>query len=158
MRICTKCKKEKDESQFGKSSRSKDGLTYWCADCRKKATDYYQEHRERTLKTHAKHRQTDKYKATKQRYYYSEKGQAAAKRWQEKAKESGKAKARQAVNHAVENGKIPRASECKCAMNDGTCNGPIEYHHKSYSKKNWLNVVPLCRKHHLLLHGIDCHF
>ncbi len=30
---CTKCKKWKDESKFGKDSNNKDGLRYWCKDC-----------------------------------------------------------------------------------------------------------------------------
>jgi len=159
MKRCSKCGIEKDESEFGILSNSKDGLAYRCKVCNREMARVYREtHREQIRKTQAKYRQTKKYKATRRRYYYSEKGQAAAKRWMQKAKDTGKAKAREAVNHAVEKGYMPRASECKCAMDDGTCYGPMEYHHKSYSKNNWLNVVPLCRKHHLLLHGIDCHF
>ena len=30
---CTKCKKWKNESKFGKDSKNKDGLRYWCRDC-----------------------------------------------------------------------------------------------------------------------------
>ncbi len=33
MKRCPKCKKRKDESKFGKSPKSKDGLAYWCRDC-----------------------------------------------------------------------------------------------------------------------------
>ncbi len=33
MKQCTKCKKWKDESKFGKDRKSKDGLRYWCKDC-----------------------------------------------------------------------------------------------------------------------------
>ena len=33
MKQCTKCKKRKDESKFGKGRYSKDGLRYWCKDC-----------------------------------------------------------------------------------------------------------------------------
>ena len=33
MKQCSKCKKQKDESKFGKNPKSKDGLAYWCRDC-----------------------------------------------------------------------------------------------------------------------------
>jgi hypothetical protein len=33
MKQCTKCKKQKDESEFCKRSRHKDGLSYWCKAC-----------------------------------------------------------------------------------------------------------------------------
>ena len=38
MKICTKCKMEKDFSEFGKNKKSKDGLRYDCRTCR---TEYY---------------------------------------------------------------------------------------------------------------------
>ncbi len=33
MKQCTKCKRWKDESEFSKSRKNKDGLRYWCKDC-----------------------------------------------------------------------------------------------------------------------------
>ena len=33
MKRCTKCKKRKDESEFGKERKSKDGLAHWCKKC-----------------------------------------------------------------------------------------------------------------------------
>ena len=33
MKQCTKCKKWKDESEFSKQPRRKDGLRYWCKKC-----------------------------------------------------------------------------------------------------------------------------
>lgn len=44
MKQCTKCKKWKDESEFGKDSKSKDGLRHWCKKCN---SQYYRERCER---------------------------------------------------------------------------------------------------------------
>ena len=33
MKLCSKCKKQKDESEFYTNSRSIDGLNCWCKDC-----------------------------------------------------------------------------------------------------------------------------
>lgn len=61
-------------------------------------------------------------------------------------------RARVAVNRAVMNGKIPRASDLPCAE----CGGKArEYHHHAgYDRANWLNVKPTCtqchKDHHFL--------
>lgn len=44
MKQCTKCKKWKDESEFGKDGKSKDGLRYWCKKCNSR---HYRERCER---------------------------------------------------------------------------------------------------------------
>ncbi len=36
MKTCSKCKEEKDYSDFYKNSTRPDGLTYWCKECTKK--------------------------------------------------------------------------------------------------------------------------
>jgi hypothetical protein len=33
MKQCTRCKKRKDESEFSKKRKHKDGLSYWCKKC-----------------------------------------------------------------------------------------------------------------------------
>lgn len=33
MKLCSKCKECKDESEFHKNKRSPDGLSYWCKKC-----------------------------------------------------------------------------------------------------------------------------
>lgn len=37
MKVCFKCKKKKDESEFSLSSGSKDGLNSWCKNCNKES-------------------------------------------------------------------------------------------------------------------------
>lgn len=51
MKICSKCKKLKDESEFHKHSRNKDGLRNVCKECRKIETkEYRAKNREEILK------------------------------------------------------------------------------------------------------------
>ncbi len=62
MKKCSTCDKEKDESEFGKYSRSKDGFNYNCRTCRakyrlknkektnKKRMEYYYKNKEKTNK------------------------------------------------------------------------------------------------------------
>ncbi|MHC4527686.1 MAG: hypothetical protein ACYS29_07410, partial [Planctomycetota bacterium] len=35
MKRCTKCKKSKPETEFDKRPRYRDGLSYWCTQCRR---------------------------------------------------------------------------------------------------------------------------
>ena len=39
MKQCTKCKKRKDESEFYRRRRNKDGLAVWCKECADEATN-----------------------------------------------------------------------------------------------------------------------
>ncbi len=39
MKQCTKCKKRKDESEFYRKRRNKDGLAVWCKECADEATN-----------------------------------------------------------------------------------------------------------------------
>jgi hypothetical protein len=50
-RVCSRCKELKASSSFGKLSKSKDGLDYWCKSCKSKQsklTMNYKEHNEKT--------------------------------------------------------------------------------------------------------------
>lgn len=65
-RICTKCKKEKSDNDFYKSSNSPDGLAYQCSLCASTKSRKYQ--------------QSEKGKAAAKEYRQSEKGKAAARK------------------------------------------------------------------------------
>jgi hypothetical protein len=55
-----------------------------------------------------------------------------------------------AVNAAVRKGELPPATDCVCA--DCGCQA-TEYHHEDYSKP--LEVIPLCREHHVARHSTN---
>lgn len=158
-KYCPKCNSFKNPDEFGKLSSSKDGLSYSCKEClRNKMKTWFSkpENRKRHNSGAAKYRRTELGKATKQRYYNSEKGQKVYKKYSYQ-KTNGN-KARQAVNHAVDYGTIPRVNTQVCQVNDGTCEGRMEYHHhKGYKKEFWLDVIPLCKKHHCIADGRNFH-
>lgn len=57
--------------------------------------------------------------------------------------------ARYAVNNAVADGRLPKASSLPCALADEHCKGVMEYHHhKGYAIENALDVLPVCNFHH----------
>lgn len=41
MKVCTRCDKEKLESEFHKASREPDGLKYWCKECQRSYGSMY---------------------------------------------------------------------------------------------------------------------
>lgn len=72
-KICTKCKKNKKIKEYSKYSRSKDGLQFWCKQCKK---DFYHKNRIEII--------------SKQKEYVKENKTIVAKRkkvWYEKNKE-----------------------------------------------------------------------
>jgi len=158
-KYCPKCDTFKSPSEFGKLSSSKDGLSYSCKKClRIKMNQWLSkpENRKSNNVTAAAYRRTQKGRDTKKRYYDSEKGQRAYKKYA--YQQTNKHKARQAVNHAVDYGTLPRANTQVCTINDGTCEGRMEYHHyKGYKKESWFDIIPLCKKHHCIADGKNYH-
>lgn len=96
MKICSKCKLEKEELEFSKSKKSKDGLQFWCKDCRReyqkeyRETEKYKERHKEYQKKYAKtnkgkeyyraYKKTNKYKEQQKEYRNTEK-------WKEHRKE-----------------------------------------------------------------------
>lgn len=154
MKICTRCKIEKSNSEFGKLKAVKDGLSFYCKKCNNEKAKIWKTipgNREKVNKDNAKYRRSEKGKIVKKRYYQSEKGQNHYKNYNSRTR---KKIAREAVGHAIEQRKIPPAKELKCLFGGDTCEGKMEYHHhKGYSKRNRLDVIPLCRKHHCIIEG-----
>lgn len=67
-KVCSRCGIEKDTSAFGKHSGNKDGLQYWCKECKQQ---YEQE---------KSNRNRDEYLAVRKDYYYAHKEEINAKR------------------------------------------------------------------------------
>jgi len=94
------------------------------------------------------HQQSEKYNITKKRYNKTEKGRkvqiAAIKRF--KIRHPEQVKARDAVNHAIRDGRLLRPDSLQCHYCPAQAK---QYHHyKGYAKEHWLDVVPVCVKCH----------
>jgi len=133
-KCCTKCKKKKPVFEFHKDRSTKDGLLRWCKSCQKA---YCQTDKGKAVnhKATAKYLKTPKGKATMKRFY---------------TRNPNYAKATNAVNHAIRDGKLPRPDSLLCHY----CPKPAkQYHHwKGYEPEHWLDVLPVCRDCHKELH------
>jgi len=135
MKKCFKCGEIKPISEFYKHSKMGDGHLGKCKSCCKKDVsanyrknrDHYQEYEAARGKT--KSRIENKLVYTKTH----------------RAKYPERYIARCAVNNAVRDGRLKKTPCEVCGSEDA------EAHHEDYSRP--LDVVWLCRKHHVLLHG-----
>ena len=170
-KICSHCKEIKPLSEFYKNPHYKDGHICECKICYlKRVKEYSQtdkgkakikEYRQSkegkaAQKRHRKtekrkistrrHKQTEKFKATQKRYNQSENRKESLKYYYSRNPE--RHKARIAVKHAIDAGKLPRPDTLHCA-----CDNPAKqyHHHKGYEPKHWLDVIPVCIPCHSLL-------
>jgi len=130
MKKCPSCKLDKPSNAFGKLHSTKDGLGFYCKDCRRsKSRAQYIEHKESILKQHKEYVQTPS-------------GRAAQKRWNKKYRRTQPVAAlsHYTVKNALRDGKIEK-HPCEVC---GTMK--VEAHHNDYSKA--LEVSWLCKKHH----------
>lgn len=152
---CSKCQDWKEEYEFGKNR----------SQCRKCISKYYRDYRKsdagKLAETRARHK-----------YYATERGKQAYTRNNKKYRQTesykishrlsnkkyrdthpSKEKARQAVNHAIRDGKISNINTQICSH----CGDQAtQYHHyKGYNKENWFDIIPLCTKCHAKEHPND---
>ena len=58
MKLCTKCKKLKDESDFSKDRRRKDGLRCWCKKCECENIHQYYRRNRKSVKKYYSYEET----------------------------------------------------------------------------------------------------
>ncbi len=122
MKYCSKCKQTKNESEFYKEAKSKDGLRSDCKACKETTTINWRRANQE------KNRVQQNIRVEKYNKNHPE-----------------RPKARVTANNAVRDGKIEQQP---CEVID--CTEKAEKHHEDYSKP--LDVRWLCKKHHTLLH------
>lgn len=157
MKECFKCKETKPLSCFYKHSQMADGHLNKCKECAKNDTkenraeniEYYKEY-DRNRPNHDE-RVKKRCEKVKQMYsqdeVYKNKILESKTHWIERNKH--KRQAQVACGNAVRDGRLPKPSSCKHC---GVSGVKIQYHHHSYEKEFWLDVIPLCTKCHGLEH------
>lgn len=173
MKVCTEpdCEhtgKPQLLNNFRNRKASKDGLDYWCKDCRRIIDAIYRKTpaRKEALEKFAK---TKKHRVSNRRYQKTEKGRAAQRRYNQSDKGKANAhrrwkkiqseydlhrkaiNARIAVYKAVQSGKTLHISTQTCIE----CNEQAEHYHHylGYDKEHQLDVEPVCAKCHKVAHS-----
>lgn len=82
MKICSKCNKKKDFSEFYKSKRSEDGYNVWCKECSEKYQKSYREKNKEKSKEYHKNysKNNSEYLKEKSKNYYKDNKQSIIKR------------------------------------------------------------------------------
>ena len=131
MKTCIKCDLPKNESEFDRDKRAKDGLQGQCKECGKKADhSRYLANRQLVLDRNAKWVKDN----PERRAEIRAKGDR-----EQKAKHPERIKARQAVYRAIKTGRLVK-EPCHCGETE------VQGHHEDYSKP--LDVEWLCAKCH----------
>lgn len=152
MKRCSKCQKAKSLDEFYNDNRKKDGKVSECKECWKnREKDKYQSSQyTRNKKREWAITKRDKIKHSEYNKSYTKtgKGKEVQKNGRIKYRQKfpEKIRAKNLVHYYIGQGKIPHISTqvCKCGKQ------ATDYHHPDYSKP--LEVVPLCREHHLEIH------
>ena len=151
MKKCGKCKKIKEDNLFFKNRSRSDGLSSQCKECNKlyHETESGKDSRKRWNRSEKKRKHNKRYTKTASFRLTHYKRTV-----DERRNYPDKWKARDAVSRAVRNGKLPHVKMAMCAFD--SCSGVAqEYHHSSYHKDEWLDVIPYCSSHHKEVHRME---
>lgn len=148
MKPCIDCKIDKDLSEFHTHHKMKDGRLNVCKSCHKKRCIKHREKNREALKIKDKERAKLPHRiAARKLYETTEVGKLNRKKslsnWNKNHPQ--KRSAHQAVNNAIQSGKLVKKPCENCGTSDG-----VEAHHEDYSKP--LEVVWLCDFHHKSRH------
>jgi hypothetical protein len=138
MKMCTRCKKEKPQSHFGKNKTSNDGLSLWCVDCMKFNHRRWRNNNREKLRENS----------AKERKRLGAEGKKYQADWMKKnrLKHKDRVYARNTVYTAVKAGTLIKTHCVYCGDTE------VEAHHNDYSKR--LDVMWLCRAHHSAWHRV----
>lgn len=143
LKRCTECNEIKPFVEFYSDKRKQDGCKHICKKCfGATIVEYHKTERGYNVLMASKrrHRATEHWRETHRLYM---------KRVRDEGRYADHESARHAVNFAVQTGNLPSIHTRQCA----DC-GKVaqEYHHESYERDRWLDVIPLCESCHTRRH------
>jgi len=136
LKVCTKCGQSKPLTEYRTTKYGKPNS--WCNDCHRAANRAsYLKHRAQRLQAAHEYRESNV--------------DAVREKWRESGRRknytSPESRARNAVNDAIRQGKLPPAWSMVCDQCD-EAQAAHWHHHNGYERAHWLDIVPLC---------LDCH-
>ena len=144
MKSCSSCGKSKDEAEFYVNRASEDGLTARCRLC---IGQYQKERRERLNASRPPgwKKKTADMAAYLKAWLEANPGYSTQKKkeWYERNRD--RLKVRDRVRYALKVGKLVKQPCAECGELE------VEGHHPDYSRP--LDVIWLCRKHHMEIHS-----
>lgn len=153
---CIYCAKKRSRKFYNDNKeRQKELSREWYQNNKERANDnsrkWAEENPEKSkkIKRKSKRKHKEKNKQANRNYYHKNKNKISKYRYRWNKENKIKRQAHSAVWNAIKNGKLIPAKELECA-NCG--NDAHEYHHWSYKKEHWLDVIPLCCSCHKLEH------
>jgi hypothetical protein len=156
MKVCSRCKEEKDKETFCRERRNKDGLSYECKVClserKKKSYDPEKyktdEYREKNRIKSQEFRWSNPEKASQISKNWAQQNRQKRREYQEKWRRANlKQKAANAyIQRYIKKGIVIRSTKCTTCQ----AQGKTEAHHDDYNKP--LEVLWLCRRCHMKLH------
>ena len=123
-KMCTRCKEDKELTEFHKRGDTPSGYASHCKPCRNGHNRTYSKTGDVRRRARVSHK----------KWYHSEHGQEYVK----ECAKTDNYKARTAVSNAVRLGNLTKSPCAKCGE------VKVEAHHWSYEKKHWLDVMWLC--------------
>lgn len=142
-KICFKCRKLKDISEFYTHSGMSDGHLNKCKECAKKDSKKRYENNFEYIQNYEKSRNLNENRKKYKKEY----------REKFKSKNLQKIKSESILNNVIRDGKIKKPNECELChkkIPQNACRGSLHAHHEDYSKP--LDVIWVCPKCHKKIH------
>lgn len=151
---CSDCKQEKAVDLFYRDGSRVDGIDYICKECRRirqSSRNRPEQRLKRNDKMRAyKAKRREKINEANRRYRAANRDKIEAYVSDRERTHPLAVQAKNKVNNAINEGKMPSVKTRSCA----DCGGQGQhYHHESYEPEHWLDVVPLCVSCHKKRHA-----